>query len=59
MPLNIETVDPDWAWKAYVSDDAQPWSRGRAAHLFRRAGFGGSEHELTRAVAEGPRQLVL
>jgi len=58
MPLNIETVDPDWAWKAYVPDDAQPWSRGRAAHLFRRAGFGGSEPDLTRAVADGPRGTV-
>lgn len=42
-------------WKASV---AEPWNRKRAAHLIRRAGFGGSLQEIDAVVALGMDRMV-
>ena len=52
------TVDPDWAWSPYEPSTEQPWDARRAAHLFRRAGFGATDQELTAAVAKPPSDVV-
>src|SRR5262245_36855344 len=36
----------------------QRWDRKRAAHLYRRAGFGGTREELDRAVSRGREGAV-
>jgi len=50
--------DPDWAWAAYQPDAQRPWDLRRAAHLFRRAGFGASWDQLQEAVGDGPERAV-
>lgn len=60
--MNLNTVDPAWAWSAFEPSGESPWNRAAAAHLFRRVGFGASSRELDEAVARPPdevaRQLV-
>ena len=46
-------ADPATAWKPYVASDEQPWKLERAAHLYRRAAFGGTWTELQTAVEAG------
>ena len=50
--------DPAWAWTAFQPDAARPWDLRLAAHLYRRAAFGGTWPELQRALAEGPQATV-
>lgn len=50
--------DPAWAWQSYVPDAARPWNTARAAHLYRRAGFGGTWSELQQAVVAGPEATL-
>ena len=45
-------------WKPYRPSGARPWTRGLAAHLYRRAGFGPSAGDLDRALADGPQETV-
>jgi len=47
-------VDPNWAWAPYEPSQTQPWNLERAAHLYRRAAFGGSWFELQTALRAGP-----
>ena len=58
MVLDIAQVDPDWAWSPYQPNDHQPWTRGLAAHLYRRAGFGVNSLQLDEAVKQQPAALV-
>ena len=37
---------------------ANPWDRGKAAHLLNRAGFGGTPEEIARLAAMGPQAAV-
>jgi uncharacterized protein (DUF1800 family) len=37
---------------------ADPWDRGKAAHLLRRAGFGGTAAEIDGALAAGPEAAL-
>ncbi len=46
-------VDPQWAWTAWQAEAEQPWDLSRAAHLFRRAGFGAARDALQSAVERG------
>ena len=50
--------NPDWAWAPFQPDAARPWDLRLAAHLYRRAAFGGTWPELQRALAEGPQATV-
>ena len=58
MVADIAQVDPDWAWSPYQPNDRRPWTRGLAAHLYRRAGFGVNSHQLDEAVKQQPAALV-
>ena len=58
MSDSLTSIDPNWAWRPYVPSDARPWNRAMAAHLFRRAGFGGSPRELREAVESAPSDVV-
>ena len=51
-------VDPDRAWAAYEPSAGSPWNLARAAHLYRRAGFGATWGELQEALKAGPRRAV-
>lgn len=44
---------PNLAWQPFVPDRDRVFGVREAAHLFRRAGFGGSIAEINRAVAAG------
>jgi uncharacterized protein (DUF1800 family) len=50
--------DPAWAWAPFQPDAATPWDLRPAAHLYRRAAFGGTWPELQRALAEGPQATI-
>jgi len=50
--------DPAWAWAPFQPDAARPWDLRLAAHLYRRAAFGGTWSELQRALSEGPQATV-
>ena len=51
-------VDPDHAWAPYQPSARCPWTLARAAHLYRRAGFGPTWGELQQALKAGPRRTV-
>jgi hypothetical protein len=50
--------DSATAWKAYEPSAERPWNLERAAHLYRRAAFGGTWSELQAAVEAGPAKTV-
>jgi uncharacterized protein (DUF1800 family) len=50
--------DPAWAWAPFQPDAARPWDLPLAAHLYRRAAFGGTWPELQRALSEGPQATI-
>lgn len=56
--MAAEPLDPSRAWAAYEPSPACPWTLTRAAHLWRRAGFGATWDELKQALADGPRKTV-
>ena len=56
--MAAEPVDPSRAWAAYEPSSACPWTLARAAHLWRRAGFGATWEELRQALGDGPRKTV-
>ncbi len=51
-------VDPEWAWAAYRPSATHPWTRARAAHLYRRAAFGADWGQLQQALEAGPQRAV-
>ena len=51
-------ADGSRAWAVYQPDDRLPWDLRRAAHLYRRAAFGGTWGELQRALKDGPAAAV-
>lgn len=55
---DLSQVDPTWAWSVFEPDAAAQWDLGRAAHLYRRAGFAANWNELQEAVAAGCRATV-
>jgi uncharacterized protein (DUF1800 family) len=58
MSLDLNHVDPDWAWRPYQPTAERPWNRAAAAHLFRRAGFAASSKTLDEAVSASPGDVV-
>ena len=58
MSADLSTIDPAWAWAPYVPDQASPWNRRRAAHLYWRAGFAATMLELDEAVRREPLAVV-
>lgn len=55
---DLATVDRDWAWQPFRPTAAAPWNLQRAAHLYRRAGFGASWRELQAALGQSPAECV-
>ena len=51
-------VDPDRAWAPYEPSQRRPWNLTRAAHLYRRAGFGATWNELQQALKAGPQRTI-
>jgi len=51
-------IDPEWAWAEFHPDSDTPWNFRTAAHLFRRAGFGATQSELSAAVSKSPSAVV-
>jgi hypothetical protein len=57
LPSDLSTVDPSDAWKPWQPASGA-WNRKWAAHLFRRAAFGGRPADLEKALADGvPKTL--
>jgi len=50
--------DPRRAWARYEPDAERPWDLARAAHLFRRAGFGATWDDLRRARDADPHETI-
>ncbi len=57
-PLPPAPADPEEALAPFEPSDAAPFDRRLAAHLLRRAGFGGTREEVEAAAAAGPRRAV-
>jgi uncharacterized protein (DUF1800 family) len=53
MAVDLNTVDPTWAWRPFEPSADRPWNRPLAAHLHRRAGFGATGEELKKTVERG------
>jgi uncharacterized protein (DUF1800 family) len=49
----LDQLDPIQAWQPWEPTQADPWNLKWAAHLYRRAAFGGSPIELKTAVEKG------
>jgi uncharacterized protein (DUF1800 family) len=56
--VNPDPHDPAWAWAPFQPDATRPWDLRLAAHLYRRAAFGGTWPELQRALSEGPQATI-
>ena len=48
----------DAAWAAYQPDGRRPWDLRRAAHLYRRAAFGGTWGDLQQVLKDGPAGAI-
>ena len=55
MTALLHEIDPQSAWAPFQPSADQPFDEALAAHLYRRAGFGGSTAELKEAAALGPQ----
>ncbi len=58
VPASLTDADPAWAWAPYEPSPQNRWNLEKAAHLFRRGGFGADWATLQRAVNEGPQQSL-
>lgn len=58
LPVDLNKVDREEAWKTWTPTADEPWDRKRIAHLFRRAAFGATPAEIDTALADGfPKTL--
>ena len=53
LPADLSKVDSEEAWKAWTPTIEEPWDRKRAAHLFRRGGFGATPAQIETALKDG------
>lgn len=58
MSLVSTELNPATAWEPFRPTTKKAWNLARAAHLYRRAAFGGSWKQLQQAVADGPEATV-
>lgn len=49
----LDRLDPASSWQPWQPGDKDPWNLKWAAHLYRRAAFGGSPTELKQALERG------
>lgn len=67
---SFNNVDPKWAWQPFQGEPRKSadqnlmtprlegWNARTAAHLYRRAGFGGTAKQVNSAIASTPSQVV-
>jgi uncharacterized protein (DUF1800 family) len=53
-----QPADAVWAWAAFQPGGKEPWVLRWAAHLYRRAAFGGTWGELQQSLKDGPAATV-
>lgn len=58
MTLDLNTISAAEAWRPYEPSDDAPWNHARAAHLLRRAGFGGAWPEIDATAQLEPSQAI-
>ena len=58
MSTTTPAGTPAQAWESFQPTAEQPFDRRLAAHLYRRAGFAATSHELDEAVKLGPAAAV-
>lgn len=58
MSKDLSDLDPQQAWAAFEPTSERPWTRGLAAHLHRRAGFGATAAELDATLKAGPAASI-
>ncbi|MEM7455640.1 MAG: DUF1800 domain-containing protein [Planctomycetota bacterium] len=58
MNRQLSEIDPQTAWQPYRPSAENPWSTRLAAHLLRRAAFGGTITEISRAESAGPSETL-
>ena len=58
MPAAKDTVAPGLAWARYEPSAQAPWNLARAAHLWRRAGFGATWGQLQESLKAGPQRTI-
>lgn len=51
-------MNPKKSWEAFEPSEKTPWTKKMAAHLYRRAGFGGNYAELKNAETQSPADVV-
>lgn len=56
--MNLQSIDPQWAWQSFEPSEQHPWDIAAASHLFRRAGFGANREELEEALQRSPSEVV-
>lgn len=56
--MNLQMIDPAWAWQPFEPSADNPWDVAAAAHLFRRAGFGSSREQIDAALRRSPDEVV-
>jgi uncharacterized protein (DUF1800 family) len=56
--MNINSINPSWAWSRFEPTAESPWNRAAAAHLFRRIGFGANNKQLDSAVRRPAADVV-
>ena len=56
--MSPDLNNPAWAWAPFQPDATRPWDLRLAAHLYRRAAFGGTWPELQSALSDGPQATI-
>lgn len=58
MNLELNNLDPDWAWSPFEPTPENPWNARLVAHLYRRAGIAANGRQIQRALELEPEALV-
>jgi uncharacterized protein (DUF1800 family) len=56
--LKTKPIDLASAWQPYSPGPENPWDFQKAAHLYRRAAFGGSKAEIDVALRQSPIEVI-
>lgn len=56
--VNTWDLDPTEAWKPFQPTRERPWTHRLAAHLYRRAAFGGTIEQIVAAQQQGVEETV-
>ncbi|MEM9943236.1 MAG: DUF1800 domain-containing protein [Planctomycetota bacterium] len=56
--MELNSIDPEWAWAEFEPDRQNLWDRKKAAHLFRRSAFTGTADQIDRSVRLGMKSTL-